>query len=183
MSGRARWAWLASVAALPACSGVPAADGTVVVTAPSFEDYSTSKPTSDASLAPAAVGNMLENRCGTLDCHGSGGRNLRLYGHVGMRLGNGVSGVDVDTIDELRASYDSVVGLEPEILSAVVAEGGARPERLTLVRKARGTEHHKGGTIFAAGDARDVCFTSWLAGNADADACARGAPVPNPFGP
>ena len=69
-----------------------------------------------------------------------------------------------------------MVGLEPEVMSAVVSQGGAQPERLTLVRKARGTEAHKGGSLMNAGDDRDVCLTSWLAGKTDTVACAKVQP-------
>jgi hypothetical protein len=83
-----------------------------------------------------------------------------------------VPGGRATTTDEIDADYQSVIGLEPEILAAVVQDGGARPERLTLVRKARGTEHHKGGALITPGDAQDRCLTSWLAGAVDESACA-----------
>jgi hypothetical protein len=41
------------------------------------------------------------------------------------------------------------------------------------VRKARGTESHKGGPIWSTGDDSDTCLTSWLAGLTDASACER----------
>jgi hypothetical protein len=63
-------------------------------------------------------------------------------------------------------------------MSSVVAAGGANPERLTFVRKARGTESHKGGAVVVPGDARDVCITSWLRGAADADACTAALSLP-----
>ena len=70
--------------------------------------------------------------------------------------------------------YESVVDLEPETMSAVVAAGGANPQQLTMVRKARGTESHKGGQIWTQGDDSDTCLTSWLAGSVDTSACASG---------
>jgi hypothetical protein len=116
---------------------------------------------------------FLDHRCGTLDCHGTRYRNLRMWGHDGMRLAFGdVPGASPTTTDEVDASYAAVVALEPEIMSAVVADHGADPERLTLVRKARGTEKHAGGAIVVPGDVRDVCITSWLAGETDETACA-----------
>jgi hypothetical protein len=116
---------------------------------------------------------FLDHRCGTLDCHGTRYRNLRLWGHDGMRLAFGdVPGASPTTSAEVDASYEAIVALEPEIMSAVVADRGAHPERLTLVRKARGTEQHAGGAIVAMGDVRDVCITSWLAGQTDETACA-----------
>ena len=82
------------------------------------------------------------------------------------------------TRDELDASYLSIVELEPEIMKDVVAAHGANPERLTLVRKARGTEKHAGGTVVGVGDPRDRCLTSWLAGSADAAACDEALDLP-----
>lgn len=122
------------------------------------------------------VAQMLDVRCGTLDCHGSIGRNLRLYGSAGLRLSPADRPLSpaCDTADETTQDYMSVVDLEPEVLSAVVAGGGQSPERLTLVRKARGTEHHKGGTIWAQGDPADVCLTAWLSGKSDPAACLAG---------
>ncbi len=126
------------------------------------------------------VADMLIQACGTLDCHGTVARNLRLYGDTGLRY----SPLDVPstlyptTQSERAQDYDSVVGLEPEIMSQVVASGGLDPERLTLVRKARGTESHKGGAVIAVGDARDVCITTWLAGHARASACTAALSLP-----
>ncbi len=131
-----------------------------------------------ASFPPVAA--MLVQSCGTLDCHGTVGRNLRLYGDTGLRF----SATDVPstliptTSAEIGQDYLSVVGLEPETMSLVVASGGLDPERLTLVQKARGTQQHAGGAVIAAGDARDVCLTTWLAGNTDAGACATALTLP-----
>lgn len=123
------------------------------------------------------VSDVLAHGCGTLDCHGSSARNLRLFGHEGMRLAatDRPSSHPNTTQAEYDENFTSIVGLEPEILSAVVASAGAAPERLTLVRKARGDEHHKAGAIVERGDDRDVCLTSWLAGHTDTSACTRAA--------
>ncbi len=116
---------------------------------------------------------FLDHRCGTLDCHGTRYRNLRMWGHDGMRLAFGdVPGASPTTAAEVDATYAAIVGLEPEVMNAVVADHGADADRLTLVRKARGTENHKGGAIVVPGDVRDVCITSWLSGQTNETACA-----------
>jgi len=164
-----RYLWL--LLALPACTGP---DGS----ARSFE-----VPPRD-TFAP--VGELLHARCGSLDCHGQVGRNLRIYGKNGLRLAaSDVPGLDggVTTDPELDANYASVVGLEPELLAQVTREGGAHPERLTLIRKARGEENHKGGTILAKGGLADRCLVGWLGtGNADATLCADGTKIALPPG-
>jgi hypothetical protein len=144
-----------------ACSTAPS-DARFVATAPDF-----------ASFPPVAL--MLIQACGTLDCHGTVARNLRLYGNTGLRfLPTDVPTALKPTTDaEIEQDYTSLVGLEPEAISTVVASGGSNPERLTLVRKARGTEAHKGGRIIVPGDERDLCLTGWLAGSADASSCTR----------
>lgn len=124
----------------------------------------------------ALVAPVLVHHCGSLDCHGTPQRNLRLYGKEGLRFEPGDRPLHPDfTKDsEIAEDYASVVGLEPELISAVVAEGGARPERLTLVRKARGQEAHKAGAaVIRQGDDADTCITSWLAGKTDDAACGR----------
>lgn len=128
----------------------------------------------------------LERRCGTLDCHGTPGRNLRLYTGSGLRLSSkDIPGNGQTTEAEYDASYWSVYGLEPEIMNAVVADGGEDPERLTLIRKARGTEAHKPGALVQVGDDTDVCLTSWLAGKASETACKASASfsAPDPGAP
>ncbi len=155
---------MASVVAA-ACS-TPPADSRIGIDAPSRAQFD-------------PVGGYLEHRCGSLDCHGSIARNMRIYGCNGLRLSgsdspgcasDGFAGPDT-TQAELDATYRSVVALEPTVMSAVVDGNGEHPEWLTLVRKARGMENHKGGALITPGDPQDVCITSWLAGNTDSGAC------------
>jgi hypothetical protein len=129
------------------------------------------------------VAQMLVRNCGTLDCHGSTARNLRLYGNEGLRWAAGDRPLSpaCTTADEVDQDYDSVVGLEPEVMSAVVAHAGADPERLSLVRKALGLEHHKGGSPLIAGDDADRCLRSWLENQADTQACLRAIPATSCF--
>lgn len=157
---------LVSLAAV-ACSS-PSPDNRVVATVP------------DRASFPA-VSDLLDHRCGSFDCHGSIFRNMRLYGHEGLRLSpnDRPSSKPNTTSAEYDENFTSIVALEPEVMSAVVSEGGAHPERLTFVRKARGTEAHKGGSLMNEGDPQDVCITSWLAGHVDPAQCqAARASVP-----
>jgi hypothetical protein len=130
-----------------------------------------------------AVSDMFSARCGSLDCHGQVGRSLRIYGTNGLRLSSeDIPGVDggVTSAAEHDSNYRSAIALEPEILDQVVREAGKRPERLTLVNKARGTEHHKGGTALDTGSDADACLLSWLESSVDADRCAKGATIVRP---
>jgi hypothetical protein len=102
-----------------------------------------------------------------------------MWGHDGMRLAFGdVPGASPTTAAEEDATYASIVELEPEIMALVVADHGAAPERLTFVRKARGTEKHAGGAIFTPGDVRDTCILSWLASRTDATSCYAALALP-----
>jgi hypothetical protein len=122
------------------------------------------------AFKPVAL--VLVNRCGSLDCHGSKYRNFRLYGFGGERSDPTSRPNTPDTTpDEVSLDYQAVLGVEPEIIAAVVAEGGKDPERLTLVRKARDGEAHKGGQRIVPGSDADACLLSWLASAVDANAC------------
>jgi hypothetical protein len=134
------------------------------------------------------VADYLEHRCGSLDCHGQADRNLRIWGCEGMRLDpsdipscNRLLGGRPTTTDEHQATYRSLVGLEPSVMTEVVQDHGQDPELLTFVRKAIGTEPHAGGQLITPGDAQDVCITSWLAGDTNTTACI--AAVSNPAFP
>ena len=135
------------------------------------------------------LGLLLGNRCGSLDCHGQVGRNFRLYSQFGLRLTPddaaafgcvppaagfpmNAPGSGPVTACEIEADYRSACGLEPELMSQVVTQGGAAPDRLTLVRKPRLEENHKGGKLFTVGDDQDTCMLSWLGSNIDKTACA-----------
>jgi hypothetical protein len=127
------------------------------------------------------VADALQVSCGTLDCHGQAGRNLRLYGARGLRLDpRATSAEGTTTPAEYEATFWSLVGLEPETLSAVVREQGTDPLRLTFMRKARGAEQHKGGALMKRGDDLDVCLTSWLGGAVMTPACEAIALAPRP---
>jgi hypothetical protein len=119
------------------------------------------------------VANLLAYRCGSLDCHGSPQRNFVIWSCYGLRLdpdagagclnfktGRGTTNAEYD------ATYRSLVGLEPLVMSQVVASGGANPDLLTLVQKARNEQEHKGGKVWAAGSPDDLCVAQWLADQA-----------------
>ncbi len=157
---------LVAAGVVSSCSAVPA-DARIGIDAPSG---------SEAEFG--GVGDYLVHRCGSLDCHGQMSRNLRVFGCEGMRLDPKARpgcapplGGSFTTPAEHTATYRSLVGLEPTVMSVVVDGHGAHPELLTFVRKARGLEAHKGGTLITPGDDQDVCITSWLAGQTDLTAC------------
>ena len=124
-----------------------------------------------AAFKPVAL--AVVHRCGSLDCHGSTYRNMRLFGYGSARLdANQRPDLPITTgDDEVLADYDAVVGVEPEVFSHVIADKGAGADRLTFYRKGRGLEHHKAGTKINAGDNADKCILSWLAGSVDVASC------------
>ena len=94
------------------------------------------------------VSSVLEPHCGTLDCHGGPARNFRVYGKRGLRAnGNDTTGAANDTNEsDVQGTYESIVSIDPEVLSRVFQEQGRDPQRWIVVSKARGVEHHVGGT-------------------------------------
>lgn len=150
-----------------ACSSVdPSA--TVHVKGPAFGDQGD-------DFRPISA--VVERRCGTIDCHGDPARPMRIYGQYGQRLpvdnpedGYYPGGLAPTSVDELTANYQSMCGLEPEILDRVMAKKD-EPEALTLVKKPRLLEKHKGGLLWNKGDDGDACLINWLTGNDDTSPC------------
>lgn len=127
------------------------------------------------------VSAAIEVRCGTLDCHGSSARNLRIYGIDGLRLEpTGTTGDQSTTSEEVLATYDSIILLQPEVLSKIVSEGGRGPERWLPISKGREREAHEGGRRMVAGDDTDTCLTSWMAGATDSVRCENAANLTSP---
>src|SRR5690606_33232984 len=115
----------------------------------------------------AAVSPVIEQRCGSLDCHGSIARPFRVYGSRGLRhidvydpdavnqLSDpslaeengtypGTDGKATPTTEaEMEQTRRSACGLEPEKINRVI-NGELRPEDLLLVRKPLEIERHKG---------------------------------------
>lgn len=130
-----------------------------------------------------AVSAVLERRCGMLDCHGDVSRPLRLYGQQGLRRPEppGTKGINfkeyftggqqATTDAEVDDNYTAACGLEPELMDEAVRQQ-AKPDDLTLVRKPRLQEKHKGGRIWAAGSTLgDLCVVSWIQGKVEKEAC------------
>ena len=160
-----------TLVATQACSGSPDTNAITEVVAPDYNQFK------GAGLQPgqAPVSRLLEKRCGTLDCHGQVNRPLRIYGSQGLRFtddGGAQPGVGATTETEYLSNYQSVIGLQPELMSLVV-QGNSPPEALMLLRKPLLLERHKGGAIFVSGDDAYACLTSWLGGQADLGACGR----------
>lgn len=116
-------------------------------------------------------GKILASRCGSLDCHGDSYRNYRLYGYGSARLDASHRPDAPDTTkDELTEDYKATVGVEPERIRDV-ASGKQGTESLTLMRKARGIERHRGGRRIVPGSDADRCLEGWLTGAMDDEAC------------
>jgi hypothetical protein len=158
------------------CSFAPS-DARIGVDEPSFQEFTAD----DGTEALTSVADFLDHRCGSLDCHGNPQRNLQMWGCNGQRLevdGEAIypgcrSGGGTNTTPaEYEASFRSLVGLEPTVMSEVVAAGAnGNPDLLTFVRKARGEEAHKGGVLVTPGDNQDICMTAWLTGPSNTAAC------------
>lgn len=132
------------------------------------------------------VSSVVERRCGTLDCHGSKYRPLRIYGETGLRrpeapgsknVGDEAAfseyksgGQTATTQAELDDNLLSICGLEPEITDRVVNHD-SEPGELTFIRKPRLAEKHKGGEIWSEGKDGDQCLTIWLTGGNPTLAC------------
>jgi hypothetical protein len=56
----------------------------------------------------------------------------------------------------------------------------ADPNTLTMVRKPRGIEHHKGGQLMTEGEPLDRCIVGWLTGALDMNACNAVVQAPRP---
>jgi hypothetical protein len=118
---------------------------------------------SPGSFRASGVGVVFEKRCGSLDCHGNIGRNMRIYSSHGLRLPNDAGltpGQGDTTLDESTANYQSIMTLEPEETNAVLA--GGDPYTLLIVKKPLAIEKHKGGQVIRRGDDAETCITSWL---------------------
>lgn len=156
-------------ALLSSCSGP--SEETVSFT---FPDSATFPPVSDA----------LEINCGTLDCHGSIYRNMRIFGIYGVRINSKlVPGRDPTTAEEYEANYASVVSIEPENLSAIVTNKGQGFDKWELILKGTNAEVHKGGQRIVKGDATYTCIQSWVNGNVDMNACMQSAMLMKPAEP
>lgn len=120
------------------------------------------------------VSQVVEKRCGTLDCHGDPSRPLRIYGRTGPRLDPAmvIGGDQATTPEELAANRLSVCGLEPERMDAVVA-GEEDLLTLSVVRKPILDEAHKGGRVFLQTSPGFVCFSSWIEGQTDLEECEK----------
>lgn len=139
----------------------------------------------DFAIYKAEVDDYLNRRCGTLDCHGQFGRAYRLYGRNGLRLVNPdlagaptpdggaeggapagedlVTGEQQTTDAEILANFQSLIAIEPEEMSRVVAaQGQGAEDKLVILRKPMRTERHKGGENIRAGDSAYRCLTGWL---------------------
>lgn len=140
------------------------------------EEYAITKNNCPPEADFPIVSQVFERRCGTLDCHGQPARPFRVYGRLGLRKEEGIGGGDVTggavetTEGEMRANRVSACGLEPERMANVIA--GTLPlTELTLVRKPRLLEAHKGGEVTPKGSEGYRCITSWIEGAVDHDAC------------
>jgi hypothetical protein len=153
---------------LVSCSG-PSANDTVSYTFPSSMGFDLVSP-------------VLEIRCGTLDCHGSIYRNMRIFGHYGARLSSSDSTGNQLTSDaEIQRNYESVTAIDPENLATIVAKHGQGFDNWMVVLKGENAVEHKGGARMKKGDDTYNCLLSWVNGAVDMNACTQAAMLMAPM--
>lgn len=155
------------------CAVTPDASETVTVIEPDFNQFA-------GDSTNPGVHTFLEQRCGTLDCHGQEGRAFRLYSAGGLRLPNDAGifpGSAPDTPAEIAANYQSLVALQPEQTSLVVT-GKEPPTSLLICAKPLALQTHKGGQVLAPNGSGEACLESWLVGQIDPRSCVAAAQVP-----
>jgi hypothetical protein len=175
-----RAAILATLLALAACE--QDFDPPYAIACPPLDDPNTTA--ADFAL----VSSLLEKRCGTLDCHGSLYRPLRIYGKDGLRsfteeeyndpalaqTSQTFSGGSPTTEGELDLTRRSICGLEPGKMAGAM-DGTIDPSTLLLLQKPRGDltcdgrdddgcARHKGGQVLvnSAGATDNQCIISWI---------------------
>jgi hypothetical protein len=153
----------ALVGAASGCLGDDAA-ATQMFKCPSRATF-TGEP-ADGGADVVAVSAFMERRCGTLDCHGSTLRPMRLLGKYGLRdpAQKNVTGGAATTAAELDQNYAAVCNVAPEQMDKAATDFGQSAEKLLVLQKARGVEGHKGGTIVTKGTPGDDCLLGWLSG-------------------
>lgn len=126
---------------------------------------------SQADFLNAGVDLVFERRCGSLDCHGSSARNMRIYSSNGLRLANDsgiATGTSDTTNDERLANYQSILGVEPRATANVI--NGGDPYTMLVLKKPLEIESHKGGQVIRRGDDAETCILTWLTSSAEAGA-------------
>ena len=128
-----------------------------------------------ASLDEAAYASLvhpvMEKACGSADCHGREPRGLRVYGKTALRLPGQVGETSPA---EIRATYVSIVGLEPEKMNVFVGREPRSTDeayKLLVLAKPLGIERHRPGISLRKGEPAEVCVSSWLMGRVDAASC------------
>ena len=102
-----------------------------------------------------AVHPILEARCATLDCHGDGGRALRLFAETGLRARDELRGAPI-TPDELLDDVRSLVAVDP---------GAAPAQSLVVTKPLAGGVDHVGRALWDSIDEpQAVCVVAWLDG-------------------
>lgn len=130
------------------------------------------------------VNSVFERRCGSLDCHGSISRGLRIYGSNGLRIPNDAGlepGTGPTSQDEINSNYAGIVGLQPERMNEFLAKNPRTSDdayKLIILSKPLQLERHKGGPALGRGDPAEQCIVSWLQGKVDEARCAKGAAPP-----
>ena len=160
MSRNVLYCWAAFVALLAGCLAEPPEDSRRIAVVDLDE-------ASYASL----VHPVMEKTCGAADCHGKEPRGLRVYGKTALRL-PGETGETSPA--EIRATYVSIVGLEPEKTNDFARRDPRSTEeayRLLVLAKPLGIERHRPGVSLRKGEKAEQCLLSWLMGHVDAASC------------
>lgn len=125
-----------------------------------------SLPLGDEVVFAAEVQPYVGLACGSLDCHGDGGRALQLFAVYGLREAADLRTLDIaDT--EVTANVASVAALSDSEPSQHIA-------LLKALATSAGGLAHVGGDIWPDADAPGYqCLLAYLEGQSNSNACAQ----------
>ena len=157
-------------------------------------DSSSTPNLSVADVDPAgfrdSVEPVFERRCGSVDCHGQLASGMRIYSENGLRLPNDAGlavGSGATSIAEINANYTAIVGLQPEMVNALMANPARTADdvrHLLILAKPLQDERHKGGPALSLGEPAEACIELWLLGTLESPQsngpglCTQGAKPP-----
>ncbi len=127
----------------------------------------------DQSVLETHVQPYLDMACASIDCHGAGGRPLRLYSELGLRADATDRPQPISNSHDPKALTTQELASNCSAFAAVALSTGSPDHHLALLKPlalGAGGIHHVGGVHWAdTTDPGYLCLRGWLVGDIKQD--------------